>query len=211
MPAAGERATRSSSPRPTSIRGRRRGAPSPPSAATRSRSTAPLEYMHFGEITFGVDERGEVGLLTRNIRIQASDDAESSYFGGHIMAMSGSQDACLRRRADSHGAAPDAGPLPDALAPDRRRPGAVHPQLVDPRHLQPLRDGARHQQRAGGEQRHLQHRRPLLLPRRRDRDRQPVRPQPRHPDQVPSDPAVRADQPYAALISPRRARIPSIS
>ena len=51
----------------------------------------PLEYMHFGEITFGVDERGEVGLLTRNIRIQASDDAERSYFGGHIMAMPGSQ------------------------------------------------------------------------------------------------------------------------
>src|SRR5690606_21828994 len=47
----------------------------------------PLEYMHFGEITFGVDQRGEVGLLTRNIRIQASDDAEQSYFGGHIMAM----------------------------------------------------------------------------------------------------------------------------
>src|SRR5690606_22911023 len=39
----------------------------------------PLEYMHFGEITFGVDQRGEVGLLTRNIRIQASKDAESSY------------------------------------------------------------------------------------------------------------------------------------
>jgi len=51
----------------------------------------PLEYMHFGEITFGVDERGEVGLLTRNIRIQASDDAETSYFGGHIMAMAGSK------------------------------------------------------------------------------------------------------------------------
>ena len=51
----------------------------------------PLEYMHFGEVTFGVDERGEVGLLTRNIRIRASDDAESSYFGGHIMAMAGSQ------------------------------------------------------------------------------------------------------------------------
>ena len=50
-----------------------------------------LEYMHFGEITFGVDERGEVGLLTRNIRIQASADAESSYFGGHIMAMAGSK------------------------------------------------------------------------------------------------------------------------
>ena len=51
----------------------------------------PLEYMHFGQITFGVDQRGEVGLLTRNIRIQASDDAEQSYFGGHIMAMPGSK------------------------------------------------------------------------------------------------------------------------
>ena len=50
-----------------------------------------LDYMHFGEITFGVDERGEVGLLTRNIRIRASDDAEKSYFGGHIMAMAGSK------------------------------------------------------------------------------------------------------------------------
>ncbi|HTV52043.1 MAG TPA: G8 domain-containing protein, partial [Steroidobacteraceae bacterium] len=46
----------------------------------------PLKYMHFGKITFGVDERGEVGLLTRNIVIQASEDAERSYFGGHIMA-----------------------------------------------------------------------------------------------------------------------------
>jgi cell migration-inducing and hyaluronan-binding protein len=51
----------------------------------------PLEYMHFGEVTFGVDERGEVGLLSRNIKIQASEDSETSYFGGHIMAMSGSR------------------------------------------------------------------------------------------------------------------------
>jgi len=51
----------------------------------------PLEYMHFGEITFGVDERGEVGLLTRNIKVQASADADDSYFGGHIMAMAGSR------------------------------------------------------------------------------------------------------------------------
>jgi hypothetical protein len=43
--------------------------------------------MHFGKITFDVDERGEVGLLTRNIKIQASADAEQSFFGGHIMAM----------------------------------------------------------------------------------------------------------------------------
>ncbi len=52
---------------------------------------SPLSYMHYGEITFGVDERGEVGLLTRNIQIQASDDAADSYFGGHIMAMDGSK------------------------------------------------------------------------------------------------------------------------
>ncbi|HEX2616287.1 MAG TPA: G8 domain-containing protein, partial [Flavobacteriales bacterium] len=47
----------------------------------------PLDYMHFGRITYDVDERGEVGLLTRNIKIQASADAEQSFFGGHIMAM----------------------------------------------------------------------------------------------------------------------------
>jgi hypothetical protein len=50
-----------------------------------------LDYMHFGKITFDVDERGEVGLLTRNIRIQASADAEQSFLGGHIMAMPSSK------------------------------------------------------------------------------------------------------------------------
>jgi hypothetical protein len=50
-----------------------------------------LDYMHFGRITFDVDERGEVANLTRNIKIQASADAEQSYFGGHIMAMPGSR------------------------------------------------------------------------------------------------------------------------
>ncbi len=52
---------------------------------------APLKYMHFGEITFGVDERGEVANLTRNIKVQASEDAATSHFGGHIMAMAGSE------------------------------------------------------------------------------------------------------------------------
>jgi hypothetical protein len=51
----------------------------------------PLEYMHFGKITFDVDQRGEVGLLTRNIKIQASEDASQSFFGGHIMAMPSSR------------------------------------------------------------------------------------------------------------------------
>jgi len=51
----------------------------------------PLDYMHFGRITFDVDERGEVGLLTRNIKIQASEDAAETWLGGHIMAMPGSR------------------------------------------------------------------------------------------------------------------------
>src|SRR5215472_5276927 len=49
-----------------------------------------LQYMHYGQVTFGVDERGEVGMLSRNIRIQASPDAEMSFSGGHVMAMAGS-------------------------------------------------------------------------------------------------------------------------
>jgi cell migration-inducing and hyaluronan-binding protein len=50
-----------------------------------------LDYMHFGAITFGVDERGEVGMLSRNILIQASPDADATLFGGHIMAMGASK------------------------------------------------------------------------------------------------------------------------
>src|SRR5205814_4297351 len=53
---------------------------------------AKLEYMHLGKITFDVDERGEVGLLTRNILLQASADAaEAPFYGGHVMAMGGSK------------------------------------------------------------------------------------------------------------------------
>src|SRR6204780_5077871 len=50
-----------------------------------------LDSMHFGKITFDVDERGEVGMLSRNILIQASPDADKTLFGGHIMAMNGSK------------------------------------------------------------------------------------------------------------------------
>ncbi len=50
-----------------------------------------LDSMHFGKITFEVDERGEVGMLSRNIVIQASPDADTTLFGGHIMAMIGSK------------------------------------------------------------------------------------------------------------------------
>src|SRR5215469_3546947 len=50
-----------------------------------------LDYMHFGKITANVDERGEVGMLSRNIVVQASADAETTLFGGHIMAMGASK------------------------------------------------------------------------------------------------------------------------
>src|ERR1700733_6751528 len=50
-----------------------------------------LDYMHFGKITFDVDERGEVGMLSRNIVVQASPDADQTLFGGHVMAMVGSK------------------------------------------------------------------------------------------------------------------------
>jgi cell migration-inducing and hyaluronan-binding protein len=50
-----------------------------------------LDYTHFGKITFDVDERGEVGMLSRNILIQASPDADTNLFGGHIMAMGASK------------------------------------------------------------------------------------------------------------------------
>jgi cell migration-inducing and hyaluronan-binding protein len=35
--------------------------------------------------------QGEVGLGTRNIKIQASADAEQTFLGGHIMAMPSSK------------------------------------------------------------------------------------------------------------------------
>lgn len=57
--------------------------------------TTPLNYMHFGveqiynngtkDIT--LDERAEVGLLTRNLKIQGDASSETNGFGGHIMSM----------------------------------------------------------------------------------------------------------------------------
>src|SRR4029434_2141830 len=50
-----------------------------------------LDYMHFGKITFDVDERGEVSMITRNIKLQASADAAQSFYGGDHNAMVGSK------------------------------------------------------------------------------------------------------------------------
>lgn len=52
---------------------------------------SPLDYAHYGELqTFGgktLDERAEVGLLSRNIVIQSSADSTAGQFGGHVMVM----------------------------------------------------------------------------------------------------------------------------
>jgi cell surface hyaluronidase len=54
-----------------------------------------VQYMHYGVVqTYNgrtVDQRAEVGLLSRNIVIQGASDAVTNKFGGHVMVMTGSQ------------------------------------------------------------------------------------------------------------------------
>ncbi len=50
-----------------------------------------LKFPHFGEIQMYegkvLDERAEVGMLTRNIKIQGPEDAEENRYGGHTMIL----------------------------------------------------------------------------------------------------------------------------
>ncbi len=78
-----------------------------------------LDYMHFGKITFDVDERGEVGLLTRNIKIQASTRCGSNVLRRPHHGDGHQQDVRRGRGAESHGAEPGTCPLSDSLAPGR--------------------------------------------------------------------------------------------
>ena len=50
----------------------------------------PLQYMHFGKITFGVDERGEVASCRATSRSRRQRMRRRRIFGGHIMAMASS-------------------------------------------------------------------------------------------------------------------------
>lgn len=50
---------------------------------------AALKYTHFGEVSFGVDQRGEVGLLSHNIYIHGDNTSSVTGFGGHLMTMKG--------------------------------------------------------------------------------------------------------------------------
>ncbi len=51
------------------------------------------EYMHYGETqTYNgvtIDERAEIGLLSRNITLQGDASSATSGYGGHVMLMSG--------------------------------------------------------------------------------------------------------------------------
>ena len=61
---------------------------------TQLKLTRPLAFDHYGELQSYakgriLDERAEVGLLSRNIVIQGDESTKTSYFGGHVMIMEG--------------------------------------------------------------------------------------------------------------------------
>ena len=53
----------------------------------------PLAFRHWGRIQYyggrALDQRAEVGLLTRNIVVRGDDSSAKSRFGGHLMVMGG--------------------------------------------------------------------------------------------------------------------------
>ena len=142
----------------------------------------PLAYAHYGELQTiagrTVDERAEVGLLTRNIVIQGDSATSAGGFGGHLIGMGGT----LRVEGVELHFMGQKGLL-------ARYP--MHWHMMGPvdgqyfarqqrvEELQPLRHGARDRQRPGRGQRLLRPPRPRLLPRGRRRDRQLHRRQPR--------------------------------
>jgi hypothetical protein len=48
-----------------------------------------LNWNHFGRFTFGVDERAEVALMSRNILIRGIEDG--TQFGGHLIVRAGTK------------------------------------------------------------------------------------------------------------------------
>ncbi len=104
-----------------------------------------LDYMHFGKITNGVDERGEVGLLTRNVQGAGICRRGTVLLRWPHHGDGDEPHVCGGRRAQPHGPEPAAGALSDPLAPGGRRQGPVHQERLHPRHLQPLRHRARYQ------------------------------------------------------------------
>ncbi|MBZ9753314.1 hypothetical protein K7W42_20990 [Deinococcus sp. HMF7604] len=50
---------------------------------------APLRFPHFGQVTRGVDERAEVGALTRTISLTSAAAARRAELGGGVMVLAG--------------------------------------------------------------------------------------------------------------------------
>ncbi|PTA68847.1 G8 domain-containing protein [Deinococcus arcticus] len=50
---------------------------------------APLRHTHFGQVTEGVDERAEVGVLTRTIAFTSVAEARRARLGGGLMVLAG--------------------------------------------------------------------------------------------------------------------------
>ncbi|MCL4864744.1 MAG: hypothetical protein KJZ47_02545 [Gemmatimonadales bacterium] len=122
----------------------------------------PLKYAHWGTVQTisgkTVDERAEVGLLTRNIVIQGDPVTSPSGLGGHLMVMRGG--TAHIEGADRHRC-----PVSDPLAHGRCGgrpvcPGQFH--LEDP---EPLRHHPWHRQPRRDRQCLLRPPRPRLLPR----------------------------------------------
>ncbi len=164
---AGARAIRSFWPRPISILIRPRSAPSRPSPATRSRSTSRSPTCTSARSPWR--RRARRGRPAQ----PQHQDPGLGRCGEDLFRRPHHGDGRLERcivsgvELNRMGQNMHSGPLSHSLAHRRRRQGPIYPERVDPRHLQPLRDGARHQQPAHPEQRDLQHRRSLLLPGRR--------------------------------------------
>ncbi len=51
----------------------------------------PLEFTHWGSVVNGVDERAEVGLLSKNIVVQGDATSSNDGFGGQVMMMAGAE------------------------------------------------------------------------------------------------------------------------
>ena len=89
-----------------------------------------LEYMHYGQVTFGVDERGEVGMLSRNIHIQASADAETVIQWRACDGDGRVNHESLRCRVLSNGSAREPCEVSDPLASGWRYAGAIHSRTL---------------------------------------------------------------------------------
>ena len=85
-----------------------------------------LDYMHFGKITFDVDERGEVAHADAQYQTPGIGRRGTVLLRRARHGDGRKQDVCRGRRIQSNGPEHDSRPISDPLASGRRRTGAVH-------------------------------------------------------------------------------------